>query len=64
MKRNILLFAESGQKKLEKASRYGLSISELKEIADDQGGEIYEAITQAYAAGFEAGIRYQKRKGQ
>lgn len=62
MKRNILNYAGSGQKKLAKADKYSLTLTELKAIADDQGGKIYEAITQAYAAGFEAGIRYQRNR--
>ena len=71
MKRNILKYAEQGHEKLKKNGAYSLSLSELKELTDYFSEQMrrwgsatsgaYEAITEAYAAGFEAGHRCAKK---
>ena len=71
MKRDIFKYAETGIKKLEKTQAYSLSLNELRELinhniqpanAEDLQDGICEAITIAYAAGFEAGARYEKNR--
>lgn len=72
MKRDIFKYAEAGHKKLGKAQAYDLSTQELQNIVayemehaqkSDSGlTGVYEAVYQAYAAGFEAGTRYEKNR--
>lgn len=72
MKRDIFKYAEAGHKKLEKAQAYSLSISELRSLIDYEMEQaqktgcningVYEAVTQAFSAGFEAGTRYEKNR--
>lgn len=72
MKRDIFKYAEAGHKKLGKAPAYSLSISELRSLIDYEMEQaqktgrningVYEAVTQAFSAGFEAGTRYEKNR--
>ena len=72
MKRDILKYAEAGHKKLMKAQAYSLSLTELRNLIDYEMKQaqktgcdltgVYEAVTQAFSAGFEAGSRCEKAR--
>lgn len=70
MKRNIFTYAAKGHKKM--TDKYSLSLEELKDFTTlfydetTRWGSVtsgaYEVIVEAYAAGFEAGTRYEKNR--
>lgn len=72
MKRDIFKYAEAGHKKLANAQVYSLSLTELKDLIDYEMKQaqktgcningVYEAVTQAFSAGFEAGTRCERKK--
>lgn len=70
MKRNIFAYADKGHKKM--PDKYSLSLEELKDFTTlfyektarwgSATSGAYEVIVEAYAAGFEAGTRYEKNR--
>ena len=71
MKRNILNYAAQGHAKLRKHEAYGMSMDDVKDLMQlfftharkwrSVTSGAYEAIVEAYAAGFEAGHRCAKK---
>lgn len=71
MRRNILNYAAQGHAKLRKHEAYGMSMDDVKGLTQvffNQATKwhsvtsgAYEAIIEAYAAGFEAGTRCAKK---
>lgn len=72
MRRNIFTYATKGHEKLKKADRYSLTLEDLQDLTalfHDQTAKwgsatsgAYQVIVEAYAAGFEAGTRCERRK--
>lgn len=72
MRRNIYKYAAKGHDKLRKADNYSLSIKDLNDLMMlfyaqvSKWGSVKtgacEVIVEAYAAGFEAGTRYERKK--
>ena len=61
--RNFEKYAEEGQKKIKKYSRYDLQLSDYQTITSEmeKGMSFFDALEMVFNAGVEAGSRIEKK---